>query len=210
MAKIEIGAGFAVTALAGFGLLDSLPTNVVLAVIGVTLILHGSYEIFFKPRMFLQKRLTKWLLTRNWKIRADKNPNFNFIIWAKDNANREVMVSRDKKDKGIIAFTALIHEDSPKDRDLLTKLDQLGANQRNRFVEDIKVFLASKDMGYEGALWPLNKLAVQHALSLDSQLSEHIVDLKAKEVINAVIVVRSLIRKAIIPLEPDKEGKETE
>ncbi len=72
------------------------------------------------------------------------------------------------------------------------------------------MFFVSKDMAYSDAEWPLNKLAVQHALPLNSQLSEHVVDLKAKEVINAVIGVRSLIRKAISPLEPDKECSQLE
>ena len=65
-------------------------------------------------------------------------------------------------------------------------------------------------MGYDGARWPLNELVVQHALPLDKQLSEHLVDLKAKEVINAVIGVRSLLRKAIISLKLDKGGSQTE
>ena len=53
MYKIEIGAGFVVTALAGFDLLKSLPANITLVVIGLALILHGSYEVFFKPYLFL-------------------------------------------------------------------------------------------------------------------------------------------------------------
>ena len=182
------------TALAGFGLLGNLPANIVLIIIGISLILHGSYEVFFKPRAFLQKRLVKWLSRRNWKIRIERNPKFYFIIWAEDDSHREVMISRDKKDKGILAFTALIH----KDKSLLSKLDRLTVTQRNQLLEDIRVFFATKDMGYVGAWWPLNKLSVQHALPLDYQLSEHLVDLKAKEVVNAVIGVRSLIRKALL------------
>jgi len=206
MYKIEIGAGFAVTALAGFGLLGSLPANIILMVIGIVLLFHGGYEVFFKPRILLQKRLMKWLLTRNWKIRIEKHPNFYFIIWAEDDSHREVMISRPKEDSGIIAFTALVY----REEKLFSKLEKLGAVPQNQLVEDIRAFLAGKDMGYGGASWPLNKLSVQHSLPLDSQLSEHLVDLKAKEVINTVIGVCSLTRKAIIPLELDKKGSQTE
>jgi hypothetical protein len=207
MPIIAIGVGVVMAALAGFGLLESLPANIVLVIIGIILILYGSYEVFFKPRAFLQKRLEKWLLRRNWNIRIEKNPQFYFIIWAEDDSHREVMISRDKKDKGILAFTALIHKD--KDKDLLSRLDRLADSQKGQLLEDIRIFFTSKDMGYGGAWWPLNKLSVQHALPLDYKLSEHLVDLKAKEVINAVIGVRSLIRKAVIPLELNKEGSQT-
>ncbi len=201
MYKIEIGAGFVVSALGGSGILQSLPASVALLGIGILLMSHGCYEIFFKPRMFLRKRLVKWLLNRNWKVRLEKHADFYFIIWAEDDSGREVMIGRTRNDKGILAFTALIHQDNK----LLSPLDRLEANLRRQLIEDIKAFLAGKDMAYKGPFWPMNKLAVKHALPLDSQLTEHVIDLKAKEVVNAVIGVHSLIRKSIIPLTSDND-----
>ncbi len=206
MYKIEIGAGFVVTALAGFNLLESLTANIILVVLGCSLILHGSYEVFFKPHMFLEKRIGNWLLSRHWIIRKEKNPQFDFIIWAEDNSHREVAITKSNGAKGILVFSASI----TKGKDWGSELARLTTSQRKQLIEDIIVFFTSKDIAYVGAIWPLDRLAVQHALRLDSQLSEHLVDLKAKEVINAVIGIRSLIRKAIIPLEPDKEGSQTE
>ncbi len=205
MGKIEIGAGFAVTALAGFGLLQDPIANTILLLLGIVLIPHGVYEIFFKPRMYLRQRITRWLLARNWKVRIEDKAGFYFIMWAEDESHRELAITRDKKDAGILAFTARV----PLDKDWSDKLDKLNNTQRNSLVEEIKVFFASKDMGFAEAKWPLHKISAQHALSLTTELSEHTIDLKAKEAINAVIGVRSLIRKSLTLLESDKEGSQT-
>lgn len=205
MVRIQIALGFIVASIGGFGLLGSLPANIILACIGGILLLNGSYEAFFKPHVWLDGRLTKWLLARNWKVRKEKRTGFYFIIWAEDESHRELAITRERNAKGVLAFTALVGIAT----DWECYLDSLTPRQRDQLVEDIRVFLASKDMSFDGALWPLSKLSVQHALPLDSHLSEHSVDLKAKEVVNGVIGIRSLIRKAIIPLESDKEGSPT-
>ena len=96
----------------------------------------------------------------------------------------------------------------PFDKDWNNKLERLAGKQRTNLIEDIRVFFASKDMGFGEAGWPLQKVAVQHALPLNQDLSEHAIDLKAKEVINAVIGVRGLVRKAIALLEPDREDSQ--
>ena len=146
--------------------------------------------------MFIERRLKGWPKVRNWEIKVEENPKFSFIIWAEDDSHREVAITRDKHDKGVLSFAARMHID----KEWEPKLTKLTAGQRTRLIEDIHVFFAAKDVGYAGASWPLDKLAVQGALPLDQQLSEHLVDLKAKEIINAVIGVRSLIRKAIAQL----------
>jgi hypothetical protein len=196
MSKIEIGVGFVVAALAGFGLLQNIPTSIVLTIIGIGLIFHGSYEVFFKPHMFLERRLKRWLEVRHWSIRIEKDQHFYFVIWAEDESHRKIAISRHRNDKGVLAFTALVNQTG---KTWEPKLDVLTGKQRTQLIEDIRVFFASKDMGYDGADWPFDKLTVQSALPLDSQLSEHLVDLKAKEVVNAIIGVRSLIRRAIVP-----------
>lgn len=185
-----------VTALGGFGLLQNLPASIILVIIGIILICHGFYDIFLKPYMFLEKRLTKWLLTRNWKVQIEKRPGFYFILNAEDDSHREVVISRDNCDKGVLAFSAKIF----LHKEWIPKLNSLTDIQKRQLIEDIKVFFATKDMGYGGASWPLDKLTVQHALPLDTNLSEHLVDLKAKEITNSIIGVHSIIRKVIIPI----------
>ncbi len=133
MYKIEIGAGFVVTALAGFSLLGSLPANIILVTLGGALIFHGSYEVFFKPRMFLSKRLGKWLLSRNWKIRMEKTPPFDFIIWAEDDSRRELAITKSKEAKGMLVFTAAIL----KGEEWGTNLAKLRSTQRKQLIEDI-------------------------------------------------------------------------
>ena len=206
MYKVEIGLGFIVTALAGFNLLNSIPANIVLVVIGIALVLHGGYEVIFKPRYFLQKRIVKWLLRRNWKVKTDQHPNFYLIINAEDDSHREISITRDKKDNGILAFTIgnLVHPS------WISGLNKLSKRERALLLEDIKILFTNKDMAYETVKWPLDKLAIQHALPLDQNLSEHLVDLEAKSVINTGIGVRSLIRKAITHLEADMEEQQFE
>lgn len=197
MSKIEIGVGFVLSALSGFGIFQNLYVNIAIACIGVALIFHGLYELAFKPYVFLDKRLAAWLKKRNWKTNIEKKEPFYFIIWAEDDDGRKVAITKGKEDKGILAFSARI----PVERDLLLALDKLTQGQRRQLLEDIKVFFASKNMSYSGADWPLTKLAVQGALPIDGQLSEHLIDLKAKEITMAIIGVRSLVRKATNKLE---------
>lgn len=193
MGWIGIGVGLVIAGLSSFGLIQNRPASTVLVIIAVFLICHGAYEVWGKPRIFLERRIKGWLLKSNWSVEVEEKPEFYFIIWAKDDSHRELAITREKKAKGILAFTAVV----PREKDWDFKLARLTATQQYQLVEDIKIFLASKDIGYDGVEWPLEKVTVQSALLLDHNLSGYLVDLKAKGVINAVIGIRSLVRKAI-------------
>ena len=182
-----------IAALGGFGLLQSIPISTVLAIIGLVLVAHGSYEVFFKPNFFLKWRITKWLKGRDWAVTTDKNPQFYFIIWAEDSDQRKIAITRSKDHKNILTFNTRIRQGENWE----TKLSGLTTSQRARLIEEMKIFFASKNLSYDGAVWPFDKLAAQTALPLDSNLSAHLVDVKAKEIIFAIIGVRSIVRKAI-------------
>ena len=179
--------------LSSLGLIQNRLAVAVLAVIAVLLIGNGVYEVWGRQRLFLERRVKGWLSGSGWSVRSEAQPGFYFWIWAKDHAGRELGVSREKKNNGILAFTAVV----PLEQDWIAGLAGLDAAQRYRVVEDIKIFLASKDIGYDKVEWPLSKVTVQGGLALDNNISRYLVDLKAKGIINAVIGVRSVVRKGV-------------
>lgn len=193
MAWIGIGVGLVTAGLSSFGLIENRAASTILIVVAVFLICHGAYEMWGKPRIFLERRIKRWLLKSNWSVAIEEKPEFYFIVWAKDDSNRELVISREKRNKWVLAFTAVVRRE--KDWDL--KLAGLPDTEQYQLMEDIKLFLASKDMGYDGVRWPLEKVAVQSGLVLDHNLCGYLVDLKAKSVINGVIGIRSLVRKAM-------------
>jgi len=193
MARIEIGVGLLIAGLSSSGLIENVLASTILVIIAILLICHGVYEIWGKPRIFLERRIKRWLLKRNWSVEMEEKPGFYFIIWAEDDSNRKLAITRGRQDKGVLAFSAPV----PMELGWNLKLAELNPSQQYQLMEDIKIFLTGKDMGYDGVNWPLEKLGVQDGLLLDHNISEHLVDLKAKSVINAVIGIRSLVRKAI-------------
>jgi hypothetical protein len=195
MGWIGIGVGLVTVGLSSFGLIQNRLASTILLVIAAFLICNGAYEMWGKQRMFLKRRIQGWLLKANWSVEIEEKPGFCFIIWAKDECNREVGITREKKRKDILAFTALVKMEMVRDWDL--KLAGLNDTQKHQLMEDIKVFLASMDVAYDRVTWPLEKVTVQNAVLLDNNISGYIVDLKAKSIVNAVIGVRSIIRKAI-------------
>ena len=68
--------------------------------------------------------------------------------------------------------------------------------EQQKLYEQLHVLLASMHLAYKSEI--LTNMVVQHALPVDERLSEHMVDLKAKEVIDGVIAARSTIRRAVI------------
>lgn len=103
------------------------------------------------------------------------------------------MIGRDREQKGILAFTAPIELDSDTVRGIGEKLSAI---QQQKLYEELHVLLASMHLGYDTGVF--TNMAVQHALPIDEHLSEHAVDLKAKEVVDGVIAVKSMIRRAVI------------
>jgi hypothetical protein len=196
MAKIEIGAGFLITALSGFGLFQNVVASIVLLCIGLVLIGHGCFEEFFRPYLLLEGNVKRWLLNRNWMVKAkDISKLYYFAFVAEDEFKRSVTIIRDKHDKHVLTFTALI----PIDKAILVELEKLSVSKQRQLTEDIRIYFTSKNMGYWDAKWPLNEIKVQTALPIDSQISEHLIDVKAKEIINTQIGVHSIVRKAIAP-----------
>lgn len=196
MSRIGIGIGAVLAAIAGLGWGSFAPVNVALLVLGIFLIAHGVYDIYYRPNVRLDKTITRWLERHYWRVTADQNApgdKFYFAVWAQDGANRRIMISRDKEARGILAFTAPIELDSGTVLAIGTKLS---TTEQQQLYEELHVLLASMHLGYNTGV--ITNMAVQHALPIDEHLSEHAVDLKAKEVVDGVIAVRSMIRKAVI------------
>lgn len=163
---------------------------------GETLIAHGVYDVYYKPNVRLDKTITRWLERHYWRVTPEQNApgdKFYFAIWAQDPAKRKVMISREKLAKGVLAFTAPIELDDDTVSGIGNKLSTI---EQQRLYEELHVFLASMHLGYSTGVF--TNMAVQHALPIDEHLLEHAVDLKAKEVVDGVIAVRSMIRKAVI------------
>jgi len=119
--------------------------------------------------------------------------------------DREVTIVRREKGKSILAFSAPIQIGTEE----RAGLDGLAPAQKDQLIQEIIIYFTGKDVGYESANWPLDKLAIEHVLPLDNKLTGYLVDLRAKEVINGVIGGRSIIRKAIMKSISDKEDSQT-
>ena len=194
--RIGIGIGAVIAAVAGLGWASSAPVNVSLLILGIFLIAHGAYDVYYKPNVRLDKTITRWLKRHYWSVTPEQNATgdkFYFAVWAQDEANRRVMISREKEAKGILAFTAPIELDTDTVRAIGTKLS---TTQQQQLYEELHVLLASMHLGYNTG--GFTKMAVQHALPIDEHLAEHAVDLKAKEVVDGIVAARSMIRKAVI------------
>lgn len=196
VSRIGIGIGAVVAAIAGLGWASSTPVNVALLALGIFLAAHGTYSVYYKPNVGLDKTLTRWLERHYWKVTPERDvpgDKFYFAIWAQDEAKHRVMISREKRMKGILAFTAPIELDSDTLGAIRAKLSD---TQQQHLYEELHVLLASMHLGYVTEVF--TNMTVQHALPIDEHLSEHAVDLKAKEVVDGVAAARSVIRKAVI------------
>ena len=195
MPRIGIGAGAVIAAIAGFGWTSSAPINGFLLILGIFLIAQGAYDQYYKPNVSLDRTIKRWLERHYWNVTPEQNApseKFYFAVWAQDPANRRVMITRDREMKGILAFTAPIVLDAATVGAIDTKLS---ATQQQQLREQLHVLLASMHLGYDAGV--LTNMAVQHRLPIDEHLSEHTLDLKAKDVIDGVIAARSMIRIAV-------------
>ncbi len=195
MARIAIGIGAIIAAVAGLGWGSSIPVSLGLLGLGGVLIANGGYEVYAKPNVCLDRTLKRWLERHDWTVTPADVPRdkFHFAVWAEDLSHRKVLISREKQVKSILAFSAPIELDSAT----VTAIGQnLSGPQQQRLNKELHVALASMHLGYSAG--DLRNMAVQHALPIDDQLAEHAVDFKAKEVADGVIVARELCRKAII------------
>lgn len=187
MSKIEIGAGFLPAALAAFGLQGSIPIGVVLLVLGIFLVLHGGYEEYVKTHFRLDRRLSDWLQRRGWSVMVEPEPGFDFLLSVRDiDSGKDVVITRTKRARNdVLAFTGKVglHPD------WLSPLMAMEDTRRRRILEEIRIFLAIKNMGFvlvSGDGWPPN-VVVQTAMPLDNSLSQHLVDMTAKSLTQAMI-----------------------
>ncbi len=148
------------------------------------------------PTWRLRQRVTNWLVQRQWTLQTESSPNYYFALWAAEleNPQRMLFISRAKDHKDILTFSARVGLDPL----WLEPLSKMADIPKQVLVQDMGVFINTMHMGFGGLEWPLNHLAVQHAIPIDTNLSAFGVDLEAKKVLHAVLGTRRLIRKAII------------
>jgi len=195
VSKVEIGAGFLAAAIAAFISPGSDLLNIVLLTVGVVLLLLGGYDVYFKPNFWLDNTLKRWLKRRHWKIIDENFPKdtFYFGFWIEEAEHqRKIFVSRSKVDKGILAFSAQLSLDAPT----LASIANLSPTENRRLHEELQILLASMLLGYIAA--DFAKAGIQHGLPIDDSLTEHEVDLKAKQISLSVAAARSLIRKTVL------------
>ncbi len=183
------------------GLLKWIPTG-----LGFVLLILVLYLVSKREKLTFGNQVRDWLLNRGWSVRQESKPQFEFIIWAMDDSKRELAITKEKIHPDILAFTAPI----PIDKSWQEQLAKLPLNVADQLVENLKILFSTHNIGYGGLRWPLEKVGVQDALPINNELSQHSVDVKAKQVINAVIAARSTIRQTISQLTFDKKDSENQ
>ena len=164
--------------------------------LGVLLLGHGTYDVYYKPSVRLDRTIKRWLERHYWTVNPESDvpsDKFYFAIWARDQADRRIMISREKDSKGILGFAAPIDLDDDTIRKIGEKLSPV---EQQQIYEELHILLASMHLGYNSEIF--TNMAVEHALPIDDHLTEHMVDLKAKEVVDGVIVARSMVRRAVL------------
>jgi hypothetical protein len=197
MPKIAIGAGAVIAVLAGVG----LPVSVVLLVGGVLLILYGGYEEYVKPHFRVEQRLGDWFLRRGWRVKIERQPQFNFIIHlTSSSSEKEVYVTRDRQTHGdLAAFTGKV----PYRPEWFEILPGFSEAERESLLTDIRIYLTAKNLALDLSQTPDGRIAwppvvtVQTALPQDHTLSQHAVDIAAKTIELSLIGIRDVIRKAV-------------
>jgi len=175
-----------------------------LVAIGAILFSHGVYDDFIKPRFRVEHRLNDWLQRRGWSVRIERLQQFNFALHlTESDTGKQVYVTRDKRTRDdLLAFTARVGLD-PR---WLPSLVAMSENQRTELIQEIVIFLAAKDVSLvlndprqpdSPISWPPD-VKVQVALPQDHTLSQHSVDMAAKQVVLSMLGVRAIIRKAVI------------
>jgi hypothetical protein len=193
--KVEIGIGAVIAAIAGLGWGSYAPVNVALLILGAVLVCQGTYTVYYRPNVRLDRTVKRWLERRYWRVSEDSDvplDQFHFGFWVEDTGKRRVFVCREKEQRRILAFTAPVGLD-------VDTIDAIAKNfstpDQQRLYEEVGLLLSTMHLGYISR--DFRKITVQHGLPIDEELSEHSVDLKAKEVADGVIAVRCMIRKSV-------------
>ncbi len=199
---IEIGSGFVVSAMGGFGVLQNNVVNWLLVGIGGLLILHGFYEIYLKQHLFLKLLLKKWLISRGWGIyilegNKYKDNHFAFVIENKQ--QHRVSVRRSKKNGDVLIF----HMTLPKD--LVNDINSSGLTntEQDNLINELRLFLAGKNTSYESIKWPLDdKNLIEQILPIDTNLSKEAVDAFAKQIVFTNIGMVTITKKYLSESTP--------
>jgi hypothetical protein len=193
MSRLEIGIGAIVAGLASM-FADSEALNVALLILGALLVIHGAYQVYVLPNLWLDKTLSRWLRRRNFRVESLKvdKKDFYFGVRASDDVGRSVLISREKNAKGILAFSAKVQ----LSQDTISRLSRLRADVQQGLYLDIHILLASMQLSYDTT--DFLHLAVQTAIPIDENLTEHSVDVTAKAVTLGYAATRSLIQKAVL------------
>ena len=212
MPRIAIGAGVVLAVIAALGVLGSVPVAALLLAFGVVLILYGGYEEYVKPRFRVEQRLSDWLQRRGWNVQIERRPQFNFILHLTDPNGKSLAITRDKDTRDdVLAFTGKVGVD-PR---WLLALETMSETQKRRLIQEIIIFVATKNIAYELSddpsdpnapiRWPPTSIIVQTGLAQDHTLSQHSVDLAAKSIVHSIIGIRAIIRRAILDAQDDDE-----
>jgi hypothetical protein len=148
------------------------------------------------PKWRLRQKVTSWLVSRHWLLETNTSPSLYFGLWASelDHPEYKILICRSKSDSGLLSFSARV----PLNTSWLRPLAKLPDSLQQVLIQDIGVLMNTMQMGFASLEWPLDKLAIQTAMPIDSNLSEHTVDMQGKAVTHAIIGARRVIRRAVI------------
>jgi hypothetical protein len=209
--KIGIGAGFMLTALS-FWVINQNIIAIILFIIGAILILHGIWDRYFKPKIFLKQLIERALLKRSWVILSIDKKKYeqthHFVITAQRKRKRgqRVTISRSKEHGDFLMFYSRITTDGQQD----SQFAQFTQSQKDQLLGNIRLFLASKNAPFAGIEWPLDRVRIEKVLPINSHISEQAIADAANEVVFSVVGIVTLIRQSLAPLTTDKEGSKLE
>ena len=192
-------------ALSGFGVFQNYYANIVLLALGIFLIAHGIFKLYFKPQVLLKSLIKKWLLKRRWEIvpglkEKTYKTDYYFVMAVENREQYRVSISRSKRNKGVLVFHSTIQTDKNRD----SQFKQFSLTTQNQLVEDIRLFLATKDIPFEGIEWPLDRILIETVLPIDSHISEQRIDDKTKELVFTVVGINAIISKYLGLLNSDR------
>lgn len=154
------------------------------------------------PKFRLRQKVIKWLVRRRWVLSTEDSPSLHFGLGAADidNPLKKMLISRSKNTSHLLTFSASV----PFDPKWFPVLETFPERSKIALVQDLGIFIGTMKIGFEGLEWPLANFRLQTALPIDSNLSEHVVDLQGKELTHVILGARRIIRKAVTMSIPDK------
>lgn len=200
MPRIEIGVGVLLTLAAALGLLESGWAYVALAVAGVYLVAHGTYDVAVKPHFRVEYRLSDWLMRRSWSVRMERKETLAFrLVVASGSSGHEVVITRDRKAVDDKIHFSGSYMPPEAQHDILASFADY---EREILRAEIRIFLASRILGFSfiqvdgQQLWP-PVVAITATLAQDQSLCQQSVDETAHGVELSVIGIRAIVTRAV-------------